>query len=732
MDIIAKVDRYTKESESLKCHTNLLLKELDVLKKTYKKEIDAIVSKYIDVEDFWEILYYCCFFHDFGKANLFFQKRMEEAKKGNVLELLKGEIYHNYLSVAFLPKSFRKKIEKKYGREMNAVVYQAITYHHEREKTPDNFKFLSEYIENDLFKIIDDINNNMGTDLTSLFYNYEGSISTKKRIKPDHKYYSIYILLKGLLHRLDYAASAHKSVEDVVESENSLSTKVDEYFKYKSWEPNELQEFLKASKHSNAVVISSTGSGKTEGALYSIDDSKGFFILPLRVSINALFDRVKNEIHYDSVGLLHSTALNYLEKSEIDEADEVYEESKLLSKKLIFCTADQLLKFPLKFKGYEKNLATLAYSKVIIDEIQAYSPAITAIILKGIRELTEMNGKFLIMTATLPRLFTETLEEYGVHFEYKKFISDKKRHFISMSKEKSILDDISIIKKKAKTSKVLVIVNTVKKAKEMYNLLQSETNAHLLHSNFIVKDRTDIEKQIKDFTEKGNSDVGIWIVTQIVEASLDIDFDFLFTEMSTLDSLFQRLGRCFRSREYLLNVPNIYIYANDCSGIGTIYDKDIFKKSISYLDKYNNNFLSEDIKVDLVDKLYSREELQGTNYLSEFEKACEVLDNIIPYECTNVEAQRIFRNINSITIIPLSVYEENIHLFEEYVTAKREVRRSLYKKISELTINIPGYLLGDKECCFQKIKGLENIYLATYKYSSITGLDTENLCDNYI
>ena len=45
---------------------------------------------------------------------------------------------------------------------------------------------------------------------------------------------------------------------------------------------------------------------------------------------------------------------------------------------------------------------------------------------------------------------------------------------------------------------------------------------------------------------------GIWISTSIVEASLDIDFDYLFTELQDLNSLFQRLGRCNRKGKKIL------------------------------------------------------------------------------------------------------------------------------------------------------------------------------------
>lgn len=59
------------------------------------------------------------------------------------------------------------------------------------------------------------------------------------------------------------------------------------------------------------------------------------------------------------------------------------------------------------------------------------------------------------------------------------------------------------------------------------------------------------------FSESGES--GIWITTQIVEASLDIDFDILYTEMCTADSLLQRMGRCNRKGRYCPNEANIVV-----------------------------------------------------------------------------------------------------------------------------------------------------------------------------
>lgn len=71
---------------------------------------------------------------------------------------------------------------------------------------------------------------------------------------------------------------------------------------------------------------------------------------------------------------MHSTALDYLEeKDEFGNQEEIYRQSQNLSQKITACTIDQIFPFVFKYKGYEKMYATLSYSKLIIDEIQAYS-----------------------------------------------------------------------------------------------------------------------------------------------------------------------------------------------------------------------------------------------------------------------------------------------------------------------------------------------------------------------
>lgn len=732
----------TNPIETIREHTDNVLKEYDNLKGVYENDIDNVINSFMDSDYFWNLLNMCCEYHDYGKSNVQFQNKLrmklsEEAETEEEKERFKlipcdenEEIPHNYLSPAFLPKDKIKEIPK----DLRIIIFQAISYHHERKAEPDAL-YIKEYIKNELSKELDDMNNHMNSSSDSMFLKYVRYIESTNRIREDNENYKFYIMLKGLIHRLDHSASAHVSVEDRCSKGVGLVT--EEFFHNNHWDFREPQKFALENRNDNLMIIASTGIGKTETALLWIDDKKAFFTLPLRVSLNALFKRVKDDIGYESIGLLHSTALDFMEREGYEDAYRSFEEASLLSKKLSFSTIDQIFKYPFKYLGYEKILATLAYSKVVIDEIQAYSPEIAAVILYAIKQLNEMGGHFLIMTATLPRIYKDKLNEFGIKFKQATFISDTDRHKIKIVDDEIIncAEKVSVL---AKTKKVLVILNTVDKAIEYYSALKDineNLNVNLLHSLFNNNDRSVKEQHIKEFTDKNNKETGVWVTTQIVEASLDVDFDYLFTEMSTLDSQFQRYGRCYRKREFIGSDTNICIYTENVSGVGSVYDKEIFKMSIELLNPYDDKILKEKDKVDLVDKLYSDEMLEGTQFLKTFKKACNSLDNIIPYQVNNKEAQQVLRDIDSVRVIPNEIYNDNLDLFDLVKSEDKEERRKAFRDINNLTISLPRQKLRkyekiNKELTVTELENIDGIYVINSKYTNNQGLCLKELYDN--
>lgn len=737
-----KVIYYAKTNpvETIKEHTDCVLMEYYILKKYYKVQIDNVVKEFIDTDEFWDILHICCYYHDFGKCNVQFQNKLRRKLKLEEIPCVEHqEIYHNYLSPAFLSKEDRKKIPK----ELKKAVYQSIAYHHERDLQVINemqdSSDIREYISDILYKEVDNINKHMESNVEKIFTKYVSMINLDERIKSDDENYKFYIMLKGLIHRLDHSGSAHIDVEEYPNKDIGICT--ESFFSENNWSFRKPQQFAQKHRNENILMIASTGIGKTESALLWIDKSKAFFTLPLRVSLNALFSRVKDNIGYKSVGLLHSTAIDYMDEQGDEDAYRSYETASLYSKKLCFSTIDQIFKYPFKYKGYEKILATLSYSKVVIDEIQAYSPEIAAVILYAVKQLVDMGGKFMIMTATLPRIYKDKLNEFGIKFQIAEFISDKIRHRIIL-KDCDICDSIKNIIDKGKDHKVLVIANTVDKATEIYKRIsdysEGEVSVKLLHSMFNNIDRSEKEDEIKKFTMEDNHENGIWVSTQIVEASLDVDFDYLFTEMSTLDSQFQRYGRCYRKREYNSSEPNVYIFCDNVSGIKYVYDEEIFNLSIKLLKPYDKRFLKEEVKVNLVDKLYSKEMLNETEFYKRFTKACHDISVMQPYSTTSSEAQKTLRDINSISVIPEKVYNNNLDLFEQLSDPDVKDKGAIFRKINKLSISVSNGKITmakkkNESFLCKELDEMKGLYKVNAKYDYETGLNVYELDDcNFI
>ena len=104
-----------------------------------------------------------------------------------------------------------------------------------------------------------------------------------------------------------------------------------------------------------------------------------------------------------------------------------------LSLPLNISTLDQLFDFVFKYKGYEMKLATLAYSKIVIDEIQMYDAEMLAYLIYGLRRIHELGGKIAIVTATLPPFIKKLLKDKSIgniEFKEQDFTNDLKRHSV--------------------------------------------------------------------------------------------------------------------------------------------------------------------------------------------------------------------------------------------------------------------------------------------------------------
>ena len=736
---------YAKPDKTLAQHNE----ELHIQKK---KLIDL---GYIDDDKIIELLEYSIEFHDIGKINPEFQVRVKENKKFDTTK----EVAHNILSIHFIDK---KDYDDK--NDYESIAY-AVFYHH-RFGNGDNDSIRA---DENTKKIIENL-------LSKL---EEKGIKVIKKISPSLKLPDLHtdrnLKLLGLLIKCDHSASGGYEIEypnDFLEDAlNNLLNEFKEKDKSADW--NNMQKFCKENSDKNIIAIADTGMGKTEGGFLWGGNNKIFFVLPLRTAINAMYKRfdeviIKGENKEERVGLLHSNSLEYYlnNKKElvIDDKDEkemdileYNKRGKHLSLPITICTPDQIFNFILKYKGYESKLATLSYSKIILDEMQMYDASLLAAVIFGITKIIEMGGKIAIVTATFPPIIEYFLNKYLMKdnknvikdldkpeeiveepiFIKKKFTNNEKiRHNIVLIDDEIGIEHIlwqfkKNKKENKKSNKILVICNTIKKAQEIYLKLKEEDDLkdkiNMLHSNFIREDREEKEKNILDFGKTEFDDEGIWISTSLVEASLDIDFDYLFTELQDLNSLFQRFGRCNRKGKKSVDEANCFIYLKiedkylkeKGSKYGFI-DKDIYENSKKGLENYCKVISKDEIensqdysellknyskkitegdKIKLIEENLSFENLKESNFVDEFEKTYEKYQRILNSD-ENSQDDLKLRDIQSVTVIPYNIYEENKENIKELIKKIEdknlglEERQKAKTELLKKTLSIQYYQLS--------------------------------------
>lgn len=649
-----------------------------------------------------------CRIHDLGKVNLVFQAMIcpKLAEKFHIDVRKTSQIPHGFLSAVTISLDEFDDLSELFSDKDFGPFITAVYYHHDREdhyNSPAIRKYAEKYymkqIEEYLNRKIRKLNCSNLDDL--LFRN---NVYTGKYI-PDSNAWKEYLLIKGLLNKFDYTVSAgYENAESAIDlHEKKLVKNIEKFLNGKELRP--AQKFMKMNRDKNLIVIAPTGSGKTEASLLWMNGEKSFYTLPLKVSSNAIYLRIKENYEYKDVALLHSDAMAvYLrEYNGNEDIGEKYERSKMLSQPLTVCTVDQLFRFVYRALGTEIFAATLKYSKLVLDEIQAYEPRVIATIIYGLKMIQEMGGKFAIITATFPPVLKYFMEQYGLvegkQYIFKDFtgkeyqVEKYPRHKVEIRHSEMNLDEIRL---RGKNRKVLVICNTVTKAQKLYKKLEGE-NVWLLHSKYIRRDRAFLERKIMGFSESGES--GIWITTQIVEASLDIDFDILYTEMCTADSLLQRMGRCNRKGRYCPNEANIVVFDNR-NGVSegkrrSVYEDKLYDRSLELLSKYEHILFSEDKKTAYMNEVYSVDGVKETIYFENIQKDLKLFSEIHPTEYSADEAE--VRDIRSVTIVPENVYVENQNLFEYGVeflkkpNMSREARSLIKSKLENLTLSLNLY-----------------------------------------
>ncbi|MBC7098517.1 CRISPR-associated helicase Cas3' [Candidatus Bipolaricaulota bacterium] len=532
-----------------------------------------------------------------------------------------------------------------------------------------------------------------------------------------------FLVLLGLLRRSDYSASANVPVElygprVFVNVENKIERKIPEK---RLWQKELLD---KIDFDDSIVLVAPTGSGKTELAILwsARNKRKLIYTLPLRVALNDLFTRFRNEedgyFNTSDVDILHSTAfIEYMDEEMAGKSinvDKMMTSARLLSSPVLLTTPDQVFLTSLNYYGSDKVISIYPFSSFIIDEVQTYNEEMAAIIIKTVNMIRELGGKVMIMTATFPPYFEKffkdfnfvDVKDYGLDIKN----LDLKRHkikvidkplFVEIDNELEIPEEsINKIKRIIDCDKNLfIVVNNVRKAIELYERLREDhSNVYLLHSRILEIEKDRRLSEIKEKVE--NKERVIVVSTQIIEASVDLDFDVMITEISTIDSQIQRWGRIYRNRskDYQEDEPNIIIFAGELengnlkidSGTRRIYDKKVVEKTREVLKEYEGEIFDYKLERNLISEVFERR-IGNLTLKEHYESKIENILKDLEYFSVEKksQAQLLFRRIAGVKIvIPDLIIQDHDNIrkiFGKCIKEGVKTWKEIIKKIKEDT-----------------------------------------------
>jgi CRISPR-associated endonuclease/helicase Cas3 len=400
------------------------------------------------------------------------------------------------------------------------------------------------------------------------------------------------------------------------------------------------------------IIEAQMGVGKTEAALAVAEllaeksECGGlFFGLPTQATSNGIFPRMAQWAERVSRDTVHSIRLVH-GMAELNEDYQAFFRGKATTEEdgdagitvnswfsgrkqalladFVVGTVDTALMAALKHKHVMLRHLGLCGKVVVIDECHAYDAYMSRFLLCILQWLGAYKVPVILLSATLPEeKKRQMVQAYCMPYqsiEKRKIslpessgyplltwanrekvcsipvadTSHSAKVEISLLAESELIDTLR--KHLREGGCAGVIVNTVKRAQEIAETLRKQLpdkHVYVYHAQFLVEERIRREKELikvigKNSSTEQRSNV-IVVGTQVLEQSLDIDFDYLITDLCPMDLLLQRIGRLHRHkrvRPSILHNPTCAVLQTGAeleSGAIKIYGEWLLKQTLRYL-----------------------------------------------------------------------------------------------------------------------------------------------------
>ena len=366
------------------------------------------------------------------------------------------------------------------------------------------------------------------------------------------------------------------------------------------------------------IIEDLTGSGKTEAALVlahrimASGEADGiYFGLPTMATANAMHGRVEavykkfyEEALNPSLILAHSMSRQYLALEKNNPSQNNFAEEECAeqtskswlfdSKKKTFLadigvgTIDQALLGVLPVRHQALRLLGMQRKVLVVDEVHAYDSYTNKLLCALLEFHSARGGNAILLSATLPQTLRKDFINAFAAGLASRFSGDLRESYplitqvsgrgfletpvsspgrlhkkIKVVGVHELNDVLALIKTAVQEGKcVCWIRNTVQDAMDAYDLLDGEgkeSSIILFHARFALGDRLSIEQSVvASFGPKSSAQTRqgkLVVATQVAEQSLDLDFDFMVSDLAPIDLIIQRAGRlCRHRRDALGNV----------------------------------------------------------------------------------------------------------------------------------------------------------------------------------
>lgn len=541
-------------------------------------------------KDTLDFLTYIFAMHDIGKVHPEFQKNIRNPNKHA------GSFRHEVYGARVLRKMLKSK---GMNSRMALLVAEIIKNHHQKDElgeNPNDEEYWSK-IQHDNEKII------------SEHFPFDINITVKKECENKFGHLALGCLIccdwlasgdlvfgnmPSIHGYKNYFNTAKARAEDFV-MRSGLENKKLPYASFEKMfpfikKPTPVQKIILEHRGKTLfqIIESPMGSGKSEAAFYAAFHT-GFpctgiiECMPTNATSITMQPRMNAMMH--ELGLGNAFRVGGLQKINVPENDakNIWEAVKAmkLSAPYIIGTIDQMLRCVRAVRYSDLMLAFVQAHVVILDEVHSYDPLTVNIIKAFLKFAKAYEIPVIMMTATLPDALKKSFmsvysSDFSISDRYplitsfdadmKKFIEkspeEKPENYeIAFEQIHDIYDDYSKIAEKAldlvKSGGCCgVVLNTVERAvRTAYELKKINTDAeiYLVHGRMTKKQKD--EKVKESISIAGGSEdarrhrprKAVFVSTQIIEISVDADFDFMISDLSPIDTLFQRSGRLWRS-----------------------------------------------------------------------------------------------------------------------------------------------------------------------------------------